>query len=110
MVKMVNFVMCVLPGFFKMSCWGTTRLHVSHHQWRWEVHSLGQKAGIFGRKYVTESHGAFPVLGKSGVKRNKLNDLTRKHQTEPEMAQGAGFLNKTGPPGKCLGVEVSFFS
>ena len=74
------------------------------------MHSLGQKAGIFGRKYVTESHGAFPVLGKSGIKRNKLNDLTRKHQTEPEMAQGAGFLNKTGPPGKCLGVEVSFFS
>lgn len=74
-----------------MSCWGTTRLHVSHQRRRWEVHSLGRQVGILGHKYVTESHGAFPVLGKSGVKRNKLTDLTRKHQTEPESVPGDRF-------------------
>ena len=93
-----------------MSCWGTTRLHVSHQRRRWEVHSLGRQVGILGHKYVTESHGAFPVLGKSGVKRNKLTDLTRSTRRSQKVSQGTGFLNKTRPPGKCLGLEVSFFS
>ena len=101
--------MRILPGSLKMSRWGTTRLHVSHHQRRWEVHSLGYQVGILGHKYVTESHGAFPVLGKSGVQRNKLNDLTRKHQTEPESGPGDRFSHQNWTTGEVPGCRSLLF-
>ena len=101
--------MRILPGSLKMSRWGTTRLHVSHHRRRWEVHSLGYQVGILGHKYVTESHGAFPVLGKSGVQRNKLNDLTRKHQTEPESGPGDRFSHQNWTTGEVPGCRSLLF-
>lgn len=67
------------------------------------------QVGILGHKYVTESHGAFPVLGKSGVQRNKLNDLTRKHQTEPESGPGDRFSHQNWTTGEVPGCRSLLF-
>ena len=51
---------------------------------------------------------------KLPVETSEHSDSKNQHlkgdEQSQKVAQGTGFLNKTGPPGKCLGVEVSFFS
>lgn len=100
-LTIVNFMWCVFyHNFKKCSLGGTTRLYVPRYGLHWDVHSPGYEARFFFFFWTQLCHWISWSLSRAKKVRgwrNKLNDITRKHKSEPESGTvygtEAGFLS-----------------